>query len=65
MKFRAALLWALTTPIMGAQVVECPRPKPIYKVTKLSLTEVGISCNNGGDPTGRKIGDTLIISCGR
>lgn len=41
------------------------RPKPLYKVTRLSLTEVGISCpGNGADPTGTKVGDTVIISCG-
>jgi hypothetical protein len=41
------------------------KPKPIYKITRLSVTEVGISCLNGADPTGRKIGDTVIMSCGK
>lgn len=36
-----------------------------YKVTRLSTKEVGISCLNGGDPTGTKLGETLIISCGK
>ena len=44
---------------------ECARPKPVYKVMKLSTSEVGISCLNGGDPTGKKIGNVLIISCGQ
>ena len=52
----------LMAGIVGA---DCAKPKPIYKVTKLGLSEVGISCTNGADPTGQKIGDTLIISCGQ
>ena len=36
-----------------------------YKLTKLSAVELGITCLNGGDPTGVKVGQTLIISCGR
>lgn len=40
-------------------------PKPIYKITRLSSTEVGISCTNGADPTGRKVGETVIMSCGK
>lgn len=32
---------------------------------RLSSGEIGITCANGGDPTGQKIGDTLIISCGK
>jgi len=52
----AGLLFALT--LEGAT-------KANYKVTRLSSNEVGISCLNGADPTGRKIGDTLILSCGR
>jgi hypothetical protein len=41
------------------------RPKPIYKITRLTTTQVGISCLNGADPTGRKIGDMVIMSCGK
>jgi hypothetical protein len=41
------------------------KPKNIYKVTHLSTTEVGISCLNGADPTGRKFGDVVIMSCGK
>jgi hypothetical protein len=39
--------------------------KYIYKLSRLSESEVGISCQNGGDPAGTKVGDTLIISCGK
>ena len=34
------------------------------QVKRLSGNEVGISCANGADPTGTKVGDTVIISCG-
>lgn len=37
----------------------------VYKLTKMSPTEVGIYCQNGADPTGKKIGEVLIISCGK
>ena len=40
------------------------KPKSIYKVFHFSANEVGITCQNGADPTGRKVGDILIISCG-
>lgn len=36
----------------------------IIKVSRLSDTEASVSCKNGADPTGRKIGKTLILSCG-
>ena len=37
--------------------------KAEYKVTRMSTTEVGISCNNGADPTGIKVGNTVVMSC--
>lgn len=37
----------------------------LIKVSRLSDTEAGISCKNGADPTGKMIGNTLIISCGK
>lgn len=50
--------------LVGAAIAS-ERTQYIYKLSRLSATEVGISCTNGGDPTGNKIGDTLIISCGK
>lgn len=41
------------------------RMQTLYKLTHLSPTEVGIFCTNGADPTGNKVGNTLIISCGK
>jgi hypothetical protein len=39
-------------------------PKAHYKVTRLSPNDVGVACLNGADPTGHKVGDVLILSCG-
>lgn len=36
----------------------------VLNYKRLSTREVGISCANSADPTGVKIGDTLVISCG-
>jgi len=41
------------------------KPKNVYKLFHFSPTEIGISCQNGADPTGRKVGDLVIISCGK
>jgi len=38
--------------------------KYVLASKSLSTRSVAVSCNNGGDPTGTKLGDTLIISCG-
>lgn len=51
--------------ILVAAAVAADKPKALYKVTRLSVSEVGISCLNGGDPAGKKIGDTVIMSCGK
>jgi hypothetical protein len=59
-----AALLLLTSSVAGKAQCDTCKPKPIYKVTKLSLTEVSISCTNGADPTGKKLGDILVISCG-
>ena len=50
--------------MIGSAAIASERAKNVYKTTHLSTTQVGISCQNGADPTGRKIGDLLIISCG-
>ena len=59
-----AALLLLTSSVAGKAQCDTCKPKPIYKVSKFSLTEVGISCTNGADPTARKLGDILLISCG-
>jgi hypothetical protein len=49
--------------LLGTLFAASDKPKPIYKITRLTQTQVGISCLNGADPTGRKIGDMVIMSC--
>lgn len=49
----------------AAGAVAVDRAKNIIKVTHMSTTEVGIACLNGADPTGVKVGDTVVMSCGR
>lgn len=49
--------------ILAVTSVSANSGKVIYRVIKLSNTQVGISCTNGGDPTFRKVGDVLIIAC--
>jgi hypothetical protein len=39
--------------------------KYVLNSKRLSTSDLAVSCNNGGYPTGTKFGDTLIISCGR
>ena len=38
--------------------------KLVLNYKRISTREISITCANGGDPTGTKIDDTLIISCG-
>jgi hypothetical protein len=56
----AVILFAMSVAAYG----ESMRAKYICKVSHLSVNSVGISCLNGGDPTGQKLGDVLVISCG-
>ena len=49
----------------AGSLVASERPKSIIHVSHLTPTEVGITCANNGDPTGNKIGDVLVISCGK
>jgi hypothetical protein len=37
----------------------------ILNTKRLSTSEIALTCLNGADPTGTKIGDTVIISCGK
>ena len=58
-------LITLAAVIALAQVSGTAESKNILSGKRLSTTEVALSCSNGADPTGRKIGNTVIISCGR
>lgn len=64
MKMAALLLLLLSMPLSAqAPCSRCVKPKPAYKVTKLSLLDVGISCLNGVDPISHVYGNVLIVSC--
>jgi hypothetical protein len=54
-------VWAILAVAANAQT----RAKYIYKLFRLNPAEVGIVCQNGADPTGTKVGDMVIISCGK
>lgn len=54
---------AATVLLIAAIAAYADKPKAIYKVTRLSVSQVGISCLNGADPTGNKVGDMVIMSC--
>lgn len=43
----------------------CAESKYILNAKRLSSTEEAISCANSADPTGTKVGNTLVISCGQ
>lgn len=51
--------------ILCGLALAADRAKSIIKVSHMSATEVGITCLNGADPTGVKVGDTVIMSCGK
>lgn len=58
----AVILYAVLAVIANAAQT---RAKTVYKLFHLNETEVGIVCRNGADPTGTKVGDMVIISCGK
>lgn len=51
--------------VLAGSLNASDRPKAEYKVLRIDTTQVGISCQNGADPTGYKVGHLLVISCGR
>lgn len=56
---------AVVLLLLCALCAAAERAKAVYKITRLSTMSVGISCLNGADPTGRKVGDVVIMSCGK
>ena len=60
--FIVCLLAALC--VVSARRPNCPtKPKPNYKVTKISIQDVGVSCLNGQPPDVQKLGHTVVVSC--
>lgn len=57
-------LLTLATILAALALAAGAASKNICQVKRLSTNEVGISCANGADPTGTKVGETVIISCG-
>ena len=57
------LLLALASLIPGN--AQSDKPKNICKATHLNPMSIAVSCTNGSDPTGRKVDEVLIISCGK
>lgn len=57
----------LALAMLQAQIpygYEPVKPKPVYKTTKLSLTEVGISCKDGANPkVEAKMEGFVVVSC--
>jgi hypothetical protein len=56
------------TVLVVAMLAKATTAKALYKVSRLSISEVAVSCENGADPTTYpKLNglDALIISCGR
>lgn len=37
----------------------------ILSAKRLDESKIAITCKNGGDPTGTKIGRVLVIDCGK
>lgn len=37
----------------------------VLNYNRINTREISITCANGGDPTGYKTQDTLVISCGK
>lgn len=46
-------------------VAVAERAQSFIKVSHMSPNAVGISCLNNADPTGTKVGNVVIISCGK
>ena len=57
-------LLALAVVSLIPSGAQSERPKVVCKATRLGPMAVAITCLNSADPTGHKLGDTLIISCG-
>lgn len=57
-----ALLVLIVASVCWGQSV---RKAYVLNYKRLSTEAIGVTCANGGDPTGQKVGDLLIISCGK
>lgn len=64
-----AAMWlaslVMPKPAMQGNFEAPNRPKSVVKTSHLGPNAVAITCLNGADPTGQKVGSVLIISCGK
>lgn len=58
-------LIALGLCLLTIAVNAAEKTKYILNYKRLSTGSIAISCANGGDPTGVKVGEHLIIDCGK
>jgi hypothetical protein len=56
---------SITLAVITLSVFVAAESKYICKVAHLGTHTVAITCTNGSDPTGKKDGDILFISCGK
>lgn len=51
--------------VLATAVYANDKPKNVYKVTKLTTSEVILTCQNGADPTFKNLtGNAVMLSCG-
>ena len=59
------LIAVFTLLVATVAVFAGDKPKNVYKLTHLSTSEAIVTCQNGADPTIRKVSATaLLVSCG-
>lgn len=57
--------YVIASVLLLGSLTATDKPKSVIHVSHLNLMTVGISCLNGADPTGEKVGDVVIMSCGK
>lgn len=65
---KAAQVTTATIFLLGmamAMSSQEPKPKPLFHTFKLSQTEVGVNCVNGGVPQVKQLGSLIIVSCAK
>jgi hypothetical protein len=50
---------------MPAMPQTLEKPKPLFHTFKLSQTEVGVNCVNGGVPSVKTLGSLVVVSCAK
>lgn len=50
---------------VGASALGATAREYVLNYKRIDSGKVAITCANGGDPTGTKVGDVLVIDCGK